>query len=294
MVRGLLLVVMLATASALASAPDDQGTTLPTNAVQMRDVVYASRSSGDLRLDLFRPPGDGPFPLVIWIHGGGWHLGDKAAYPHMNFLVGHGYAVANLEYRLTQVAQFPAQIDDCLAALDFLCAHAGEMKLDPKRIFATGESAGAHLAALMGLERSAFTQSSSIAGGRIRGVIDIAGPTDLLASLDAADHPEMVNAIEHLLGGPPAEHEAMAKDASPLWHVTKNAPPFLIVHGTADPIVPIAQSEALADALRKAGADVEFTPLPGVEHVGPACWMEPQKKKILDFLARSALSKSVK
>jgi len=249
---------------------------LPADAVANRDLVYATRGGQELKLDLFRPAGDGPFPIVVWIHGGAWKLGDKSGYPHMNFLVGHGYAVANIEYRFSQVAPFPAQIEDCKSALDFLVSHAAEYHLDADRIVATGESAGGHLASLMGLDRSTH----------IRGVYELAGPSDLTDAAALQYGPTLLSAVEGLLGGPPGEHMDLAKQASPVCQVSETAPPFLILHGTADPIVPFSQSQRLADALKAAGADVELDPVPNAGHVGPACWTPARQEKILAFLQR--------
>lgn len=260
---------------------------LPPDAVADRDLVFASRNGQDLRLDLFRPPGKGPFPLIIWIHGGGWETGDKNSYPHMNFLVGKGYAVANIEYRLSQVATFPAQLEDSESALDFLNGNATRYEIDVKRIVVSGESAGGHLAALVGLDRSArvATPADAKSAGRVRGVIDLAGPSDLTV-VPVGDSGELAQHVERLLGGSGDERIRLAKDASPIWQVSANAPAFLIVHGTADPIVPFSQSQRLADALRKAGADVELEPIPNAGHVGPAFWTPDRQQELLSFLQR--------
>ncbi len=115
-----------------------------------RDVVYASPDGIDQQLDVYLPAGDGPFPTLIWVHGGGWQNGDKtSARPALEFL-DEGYAVASLDYRLSGVATFPAQIQDCKAGLRFLRAHAAEYRLDPTRFCAMGSSAGGHLVALLG------------------------------------------------------------------------------------------------------------------------------------------------
>jgi endoglucanase len=277
--------------SGTAAADDESAdeTAIPDDAIAHLDLVYARRGERDMKLDLFTPPGAGPFPLVIWIHGGAWYMGSKATYTHMMFLLRHGFAVANIEYRFSQVAPFPAQIDDCESALDFLTAQAATYHLDPDRIAATGESAGGHLASLLGMDRSArrATPRPDSLRGRIRAVFDLAGPSDLadfdLHTKDAGIH----HALEQLLGGPPDQRTELAREASPIAHVSGDDPPFLIFHGTADPVVPFSQSQHLADALKRAGVDVELVPIPNGGHGGPAFWVAAKQEKILAFLRRT-------
>jgi acetyl esterase/lipase len=262
-------------------------TAFPAAAIAHRDLSYVVRATGAGKLDLFIPPGPGPFPLVIWIHGGAWKLGDKAAWSHMNFLLDEGFAVANVEYRFSQVAPFPAQLNDCTAALDFLAAHAAEYHLDAQRIAATGESAGGHLAALLGMTRSASKPPASKgpSEGRIRAVIELAGPTDLTTLQDSSPTLKREQVVEQLLGGSLQTHRDLAIAASPLLQVAKTAPPFLILHGTADPLVPFAQSRRLADALAAAGVPVDLVSVQGAGHGGPAFWTDAMRKKIIAFLS---------
>jgi len=264
-------------------------TIVPPDAKSYRDLTYASRGGRDMKLDLFLPPGEGPFPLVIWIHGGAWKLGDKAGYPHMNFLLRSGFAVANIEYRFSQVAPFPAQIEDCESALDFLTQSAALYHLDPDRIAASGESAGGHLASLLGMQRSARTAITrpDASHGRIRAVFDLAGPSDLTDSDLGRDNADLRSAIAAFLGGSPGERAELAAKASPVTYVSNDSPPFLIFHGTADPVVPFAESQHLADALKQAGADVEFVPVLNAGHGGPAFWTPSQRERILAFLRRT-------
>jgi len=268
--------------------PPDE-TAIPAEANPYRDLVYASRGGRNMKLDLFTPPAGGPFPLVIWIHGGAWKMGDKAQYMHMMFLLRRGFAVANIEYRFSQVAPFPAQLDDCESALDFLTANAATYHLDPNRIAATGESAGGHLASLLGMSRSArrTTAQTDAARGRIRAVIDLAGPSDLAELNRDSTDADLHRALEQLVGGPLDQQAELVRAADPIAQVSQDDPPFLILHGTADPLVPFSQSQRLADALKKAGADVELIPIPNAGHVGPAFWITAQREKIIAFLQRS-------
>lgn len=279
--RPALVAACLSAATCLAAEAREDETLVPADAVARRDVVYADRPSGPVRLDLFTPPGDGPFPLVIWIHGGAWQMGDKASWPHMNFLVGRGFAVANVGYRFSQVAPFPAQLDDVTAALDYLAQHAAAFRLDATRVAVTGESAGGHLASLLGLSRFAATRPASAAS--VRAVIDLFGPAGLAALADARGgvHP----AVEALLGGPLATRPAeLVARASPLEQVARGAPPFLVLHGTADALVPIEQSVRLVEKLKAADVPVDFVRLNGAGHAGPAFWTEAMRATMTAFL----------
>jgi acetyl esterase/lipase len=264
-------------------------TAVPPEARPYRDLVYTSRGTVNLALDLFLPPGEGPFPLVIWIHGGAWEMGDKAGYPHMMFLLRRRFAVANIEYRFSQVAPFPAQLDDCESALDFLAAKAATYHLDPNRIAVSGESAGGHLASLLGMSRSArrTTSQSDPAAGRIGAVVDLAGPSDLADLYRDSQDADLRRALERLVGGPPDRQVELVRQANPVAQVAKDDPPFLILHGTADPLVPFSQSQRLADALKQAGADVQLVPIPNAGHVGPAFWIPARREMIVAFLQRS-------
>jgi acetyl esterase/lipase len=268
--------------------PTDE-TAVPPEAKPHRDLVYAVRDGIKMKLDLFLPPVGGPFPLVMWIHGGAWEMGDKAKYTHMMFLLRRGFAVANIEYRFSQVAPFPAQLDDCESALRFLTANATTFHLDPNRIAASGESAGGHLAALLGMNRSARTITSNLdaARGSIRAVIDLAGPSDLADLYRSSRDADLRRAVERLVGGPVDQRADVVNQADPIAQVSKDDPPFLILHGTADPLVPFSQSQRLADALKQAGVEVEFVPVANAGHGGPMFWVPARRENIIAFLQRS-------
>src|SRR5579859_1064148 len=226
-----------------------------------------------LLLDLYRPAaGAVPPPLVVFLHGGGWLRGDRSLVGPgfagwrpgpLARLAAAGFAVASADYRLSGEARFPAQLEDVSAAVDWLTGRADEYGFDPGRIVLWGESAGAHLAALLGLQSP----------GRVRGVVDWYGPADL-AALDkqvgaagALTDDPLDSRQARLLGAPVAEVPELARAASPISHVRAGAPPFLIAHGTADRAVPFQQSEALAAALTEAGADVRFEAVDGADHM---------------------------
>ncbi len=235
-----------------------------------RDLVYKRVNGTVLTLDLYCPEKvSGSLPVIVWIHGGGWRNGRKERCPAVA-LVPDGYAVASINYRLTRTAPFPAQIEDCKAAVRWLRANASAYHLDPDHIGAWGMSAGGHLAALLGtsggvpeLEGSGDNMQYS---SRVQAVCDVAGPADLPALTNVG--PKRTLAIEGLLGGPLGTEKAKAIAASPIHYVSKDDPPFLIVHGEGDRVVPVEQGQRLYEALRKAGVTATLKILPQVGHQG--------------------------
>lgn len=257
----------------------------------LRDLPYVPNAAPRQRLDLYLPLESGTaFPLVAWIHGGAWRAGTKDGGP-ARALVPLGYAVASIEYRFSQDAPYPAQIDDCKAAIRWLRAHSAEYGIDPRHVGVWGASAGGHLVALLGVTGRAsdfdvgpnLDQSSAV-----QCVVDFFGPTDFLnygalpaARLDAPD-----SAVAQLLGGPVSTHQALARRASPLYFVTGDAAPFLILHGDRDPLVPLQQSRELEAALQKAGVECTLQVVPGAGHGGPGFSTPENRKLIVDFLDR--------
>jgi acetyl esterase/lipase len=215
-------------------------------------------------------------PLIIWVHGGAWLGGSKANPPALQFL-SRGYAVASINYRLSQHAPFPAQIEDCKSAIRFLRAHAKEYNIDPERIGVWGESAGGHLVALLGtsggnVPLAGDHPQNANQSDRVQCVVDFFGPTDLL-QIPAMAGPDVKydfngpnSLLTRFLGGPMNTKQHLATIANPITHISKDDPPFLIVHGTADPIVPIGQSKILNDALKKAGIESEMISVKGAGH----------------------------
>ena len=238
------------------------------NAAIQRDLVYKRVNSAVLTLDLYCPEKvSGPLPVIVWIHGGGWRRGGKKQCPAIG-MVHDGYAVASIDYRLTSTAPFPAQIEDCKAAVRWLRANAAKYNLDADRVGVWGVSAGGHLAALLGtsggvpeLEGSGDNMQYS---SRVQAVCDVAGPADLPALTNLG--PKRMFAIEGLLGGPLEKDKAKAIAASPIHYVSKDDPPFLIVHGEADRVVPVEQSQRLYEELRTAGVNATLKILPQVGH----------------------------
>jgi acetyl esterase/lipase len=249
--------------------------TLLAGVVAHRDLAYAPGGHKRQKLDLYLPRDAGSLPLIVWIHGGAFRMGSKEDRIPFEMLE-QGYAIASLNYRLSQHALFPAQIEDCKAAVRWLRAHADTYGLDPLRFASWGESAGGHLAAMLGTaghERRFEVGEHLEHSSRVQAVLDFFGPTDFLQMdahrlpegmvHDTADSPE-----SQLVGGPIQELPAEVARANPVTYVTPQAPPFLIVHGDRDPLVPYHQSSLLVAALEAAGVPVTFYTVVGAGHGG--------------------------
>lgn len=286
--------------------------TPPAGVIAHRDLPYVTNGHERQKLDLYLPAQNaergaaspqhqgGSHPLIIWIHGGAFRVGSKEGNEnnplHFEYVT-QGYALASINYRLSQHAIWPAQIEDCKAAVRWLRAHAAEYQLDPNRFAAWGPSAGGHLVAMLGtaghvseFEVGEYLNVSS----RVQCVVNYFGPTDFLQMDDqrlpdgmihnAPDSPE-----SELVGGNIQEHPEKVARANPITYipqdnVTTNMPPMLVVHGDQDPLVPHGQSVLLVDALEKAGADVTFYTVKGGGHGG---FTDPEVPKLTaDFLAR--------
>jgi acetyl esterase/lipase len=246
---------------------------LPQGTAVHRDLAYVSGGHDLQKLDLYIPKSRGPVPLVIFVHGGAFRGGDKRDQSPRRFLQ-DGYAFASLNYRLSQDAIFPAQIEDCKAAVRWLRSHAATYGLDPDRFGAWGTSAGGHLVAMLGTtgETHVFDVGENLdVSSRVQAVADWFGPTDFL-QMDAHKLP---NGMGHnapgspesrLIGGALQQNKDKAMRANPITYITPSAPPFLIAHGDGDRLVPHHQSELLEAALKKAGVPVTFYTVKGGSH----------------------------
>jgi acetyl esterase/lipase len=264
-----------------------------------KEVAYASASPTQ-KLDIYLPAGNGPFPLIINVHGGGFMMGDKSNPPGADEFLANGYAVASVDYRLSGEARAPAQIQDIKAAVRFLRANASKYKLNPDKFAASGGSAGGSLVALLGTSCGVAALEGAELGNTdqsscVQAVVDQFGPTDFLqidkqfagtacpVNHDAANSPESM-----LVGAPIQTVPDKVKLVNPITYASAKAPPFLIQHGTADCNVPPQQSQLLYDALKAAiGADkVTVTFLQGAGHGDPQFTAPANMKVVLDFLAK--------
>lgn len=222
----------------------------------LKDICYKKVDGIALHLDLYLPT-DPMYssPLIMWIHGGGWEEGDRKT-PMLLWMVAQGYALASIDYRLSGQACFPSQIIDCKDALVYLRTHAEEYNIDPKRIAVAGDSAGGHLAALMGTSAGHADWEPEGADCSVQAVVDFYGPTALGRNWPNSVKPGSCES--KLLGVPVATPQGMARAAcaSPLTYIDGTEPPFLIIHGDADDVVPFEQSVYLRNALEAVGAPV--------------------------------------
>lgn len=248
-------VVLLVSALAATAARGDE--------IEVQsNVEYGQTGDETLTLHLARPAsGEGPFPVIVAIHGGAWRGGNKDIHlPQIKEFAKQGYVAVSVGYRLAPKHRFPAQVEDCKCAVRWLRAHADELNIDPQRIGAIGWSAGAHLAMMLGVMDSddglegdgGWAEESSKVGVSV----SYAGPTDLLAELPDVSVP----LVATFIGGPRSElHEAYSQ-ASPVSYVTSDDAPMLLFQGTADELVPYDQAITMVRELNKAGVAgrVEF------------------------------------
>lgn len=246
------------------------------------NVTYATVDGEKLQLDLALPATPGPHPCVVCLHGGAWRMGSRrdlsrpgswadCGFPGkslLEVLADRGFAAASVSYRLAPRSKFPAQIQDARTAVRYLRTNADKLGIDPARIGAMGFSAGGHLASLLGTADDTVTAFDTDLypgqSNRVACVVDFFGPSDL-SLYGATPGVEKVYFVP-LLGGPLAEKPELYRRASPIDYVTKDDPPFLIVHGTADVIVPMIHSERLHDKLVKAGVKAELLAVKGKGH----------------------------
>lgn len=247
-----------------ARTPTPQPGVSPTH----RDLAYAD---GARTLDLYLPPRTDTVPVAVWLHGGSWVAGDKRPLPGV--LLGlreRGFAVAAVNYRLSGLSSFPAQVQDVKGSVRWLRAHAGEYGLDPSRVFLVGFSAGGHLASLAALTAGDPVLEGDVGGNvaessAVAGVVVYAGPSDLPRLAGECTNCEVSEEFQ-ALGCAFLLCGERGRAASALTHVSGSAPPFLLLHGGADRVVPPEQSRLLEEALRAVGAPVELRVIAGAPH----------------------------
>lgn len=259
------------------------------------DIEYAKLGDRSLKLDLYLPKRDttsSRSPLVVWVHGGAWRSGSKDNMPLLRWL-DHGFAIASVEYRLSPEAKFPAQVHDIKGAIRFLRARSDELGLDPERFVIAGGSAGGHLAALVGVSSGiapleGTTGEHVDSASYVSAIVSFYGASDLQTILRQSTEYGLsvrVPALQLFLGGQPSELPEVAKLASPVTHVDPTDPPLWLIHGDADPQMPIEQSRQLAELYRQTGLPVDFEVIPGGRHGGESFFAAER----LDRIAKGLL-----
>ena len=240
---------------------------VPTGFTSQLNVVYTRVNDWDGRMDLYLPPTNGALnPIIINIHGGGWNHGAKEEQGGFAPYFKAGFAVANIEYRLTSQATAPAAIEDTRCALIYLIKNAKALHLDPNKIIIMGGSAGGHLALMGGLLQNNHifdTNCSGFENINVAAIIDKYGIADVN---DWAYGPYIKSKSATNWLGSKKEDQSFIKSVSPISWVKKTSPPVFIVHGDADPTVPYQESVALHAALVAAGVKTEFITIPGGLH----------------------------
>jgi acetyl esterase/lipase len=229
-----------------------------------KELVYGKAGKVELKLDLAMPKdGAGPFPAVVCLHGGGWRTGKRQDMTKViELLASRGFVAATVTYRLAPAHRFPAQIEDCQAAVRWLRRHAKKYRLDPERIGAVGISAGAHLACLLGV--TGKESDSPGVSSRVQAVVSFFGPTDFTVKT----WPKAIEdaLLVPFLGGSFEEKAEAYRRCSPITYVTKAAPPFLFFHGDKDTLVGIEQSEKMVKKLTEAGVSARLVTMKGDGH----------------------------
>ncbi len=244
----------------------------PSGVKAYRDIVYQTNPGYRPQVvDIYVPATPGPHPLVLYIHGGGWqgghtrHSGALADFPKvLAAFAAEGFIVASLEYRLSSEARFPAQLQDSNAALRFLRANAGKHRIDAKRVGVWGGSAGGHLAALTAVTcRDTALDPAAASDGCVQAAVTWYGVYDF-SGMTAT--PDGNAAGAKLLGCDKICPDDKVRSVSPVTYIDAKDPPFLLIHGDDDKVVPVEQSHLGEAALKKAGVPVEAIYIPAVDH----------------------------
>ena len=241
----------------------------------------------DLKMDIIYPEDKAKsYPCIVWICGGAWIMMDRSAHlAYLSELSRSGFVVASVEYRTTNEAIYPAQLTDVKAAIRYLKAHSKRYNIDVERFGVMGESAGGYLTAMAALvtdpafDVGEYTEYSS----KVQAACPWYPPTDVScfpypSAADAAASPESL-----LLGKNVMIYKEDAAKICPVTYVTKDAPPFMIIHGTKDDTVPFAQGEILHDKLEEAGCDVKLIAIDGADHADMQFFQEETWQRIINF-----------
>jgi acetyl esterase/lipase len=285
---------LLIAADVYGQMPEHIKSIFPEGTIFKQNIPYAGDTLKKHLLDIYLPANaTANTPVVIWLHGGAWMLNDK--YADMSYMkntvrgfIEKGYALASIDYRHSTTAVFPAQIQDCNQALQFLYDNASTYKLDKNKFALIGFSAGGHLASLLALSANnntpGFYPAKKKSTFQLTCVFDFYGPFDLLMMAALSDPEATFDPLSRLLGASPLKRPDLAKVASPSSYVDKNDPPFFIVQGEKDQSVPYQQSVLLKAYLDQAGVKNELTIVKDAPHYGVMFDTEDIRTKLFAFL----------
>ena len=274
--------------SASAQAQESQA-----NYEKITDLVYGQVADRELLLDIYLPDNSVLPPLLVWVHGGAWRGGTKDRVLILEF-INEGYAIASLDFRLSGEARFPAQVNDIKAAIRFLRAKADSLGYNAENIALLGSSSGAHLVSLVGVTNGNKELEGDIGdfnseSSNVQAIVSYYGASNLTTILSQST-PHGLNvrkpALDLFIGGQPEDNVALARQASPVFHVDGSDPPLLLLHGDQDPQMPINQSHELHHAYKQQGLDVAFEVVHGAAHGGPEFVDEQRHAVVLAFLNR--------
>jgi acetyl esterase/lipase len=251
-----------------------------------KDITYCTMDETALKLDVYYPAqySSGPWPAVMYVHGGGWQKGDKsegAGFRSMAGLRSAGFIVFAINYRLAPQYPFPAQIEDVKCAVRFLRAHAEQYNLDSEEIGVWGGSAGGHLVALLGTSNGVsgwevgeyLDQSSDV-----QAVVDMFGPADLSVEFDSSNF----KTARDVFGATSPDDPKLAA-ASPVTYIDAGDPPFLILHGNQDAVVPLEQSQSLLQKLQAAGIQSQLVVVQGAGHGFARAGTQPISPSLIEI-----------
>lgn len=256
-----------------------------------KGIEFAVVGKESLKLDLYQPRNETVSRLIVWVHGGAWRGGSRSSMP-LTALLEHGYSIASVDYRLTPIAPFPAQVHDIKAAIRFLRANATQLRINTDIIAIAGASAGGHLVALVGTTNEHAKLEGKVGqhhdqSSNVQAIVSYYGASNLTSIL-AQSTPHglgvRIPALQLLLGGQPENKVIQAQLASPVFHIDDNDPPLLLLHGDQDPQMPINQSHELHGRYKEAGLECQFKVIHGAAHGGKAFYSKDSTRAVLDFL----------
>lgn len=281
-----------------AMAVADPGHAQQTPVVK-ENLTYGHADGVELKLDLAHPTGTGPYPAIVFIHGGGWYQGDRQGYrSQIEEAAKRGYVAVTISYRLMQFDEaqresasadpiFPAQIHDAKAAVRWLRKNADTYRVDPDRIGVTGSSAGGHLSLLIGLtdpeDKLEGRSGNADVSSRVQAVVNVYGPTEMKSCYETSS---VAWIFRLFMGGTPDEASGTYRDASPVHYVTPDDPPVLTLHGDRDELVSVAQARLLDEAMKAAGASHELLVLEGQGHGFTGAAQRAARDAMWDFFGR--------